>query len=72
MFFESPEEILKISGRTGCAIFVMPDNKELSIPGALILEPVEKSVITIEQVRNVTARLNVKQTREQYVIIRPA
>ena len=72
MFFESPSEIVKIAGRTGCAVFVMPDKARLEIPGALILQPEDKTVVTIEQVRELIARLAVKQVAEQYVVIRPA
>ena len=72
MFFDSPSEILKISGRVGCAIFVMPKEVDFAIKNALILAPEEKTVITIEQVRGALGRLNMKQTAEQYVIIRPA
>lgn len=72
MFFEKISEIPEISRRTGCAIFVVPANLEVDLSKALILKPGEKSVITIEQVREVLARLNVKQTTEQFVLIRPA
>lgn len=72
MFFDNVNEIIKISGRTGCAIFVMPNDAPLDISGAIRLEPVEKSVITIEQVRDVISRLNVKQLKDQFIIIRPA
>ena len=72
MFFDNVNEIIKISGRTGCAIFVMPNDVPLDISGAIRLEPVEKSVITIEQVRDVIKRLNVKQLKDQFIIIRPA
>lgn len=72
MFFDNMNEIMKISGRTGCAIFVMPNDVPLDISGAIRLEPVEKSVITIEQVRDVISRLNVKQLNDQFIIIRPA
>ena len=72
MFFESPSEIVKIAGRTGCAVFVMPDKARLEIPGALILQPEDKTVVTIEQVRELIVRLAVKQVAEQYAVIRPA
>ncbi len=72
MFFEQPSEILEIAKRTGCAVFVLPKNVEVDLPKALILKPEEKSVITIEQVREVLLRLNVRQMSEQFVIIRPA
>lgn len=72
MFFDSPDEILGICGRTGCAIFVMPSEAKVNIPGALLLSPTDKSVITIEQVRDVIARLNVKQLSDRFILIRPA
>ena len=72
MFFESPEEILKIASRCGTAIFVVPSDLAVDIKNAIILKPEEKSVITIEQVRQVIQKLSVKQTTDQYIIVRPA
>ena len=72
MFFESVEEIPGIAGRTGTAIFVVPTEVMVNIPQAMVLQPEEKSTITIEQVREVIRRLNVRQTSEQYIVIRPA
>lgn len=72
MFFESADEILKIAGRVGAAIFVMPDEVQFEIKNALVLKPEGKAVITIEQAREMMARLMVRQTSEQFVIIRPA
>lgn len=72
MFFESPEEIAKIAGRTGCAVFVVPEKTTIQIRGATILEPEERTTITIEQVRDLIMGLAVKQTAERYVVIRPA
>ena len=72
MFFESPSEILNISERVSCVIFVMPKDVNFTIKNAIILTPEEKTVITIEQVRTVLGRLSMKQITDQYVIIRPA
>lgn len=72
MYFDAVGEIAEISKNTGCAIFVMPSDTEFAIKNAIILKPEEKSVITIEQVRDVIGRLNVKQTSDQYIIVRPA
>lgn len=72
MFFDSVDEIAKIAGKVGTSVFVMPASTPVEIKNAFILEPVEKSVITIEQVRDVLGRLNVKQTGEVFVVIRPA
>lgn len=72
MFFENPSEILEIARRAGCAIFVVPREVPAEIPGAIILQPEEKTTITIEQVREVTARLNLKQIGEVFVVVRPA
>lgn len=72
MFFDSPTDILNICGRTGCAIFVLPNDMDVNIPKAILITPTDKSVITIEQVREVIARLSVKQLDDQYIVIRPA
>ena len=72
MFFDSPEEIERIAKRTGTAIFVMPKTVDFAIKNALILQPEDKTTITIEQVRDEIARLAVKQVGDRYIIIRPA
>lgn len=72
MFFDSPQEIEKISSKTGCAVFVMPADEKITIKNAIILQPEDKASITIEQVRALIAKLSVKQVSEQYIIIRPA
>ncbi len=72
MFFEAPEEILEISSKIGCGIFVMPKDVKFEIKNAIVLQPEEKTTITIEQVRNVIGALNMRQITDQYVIVRPA
>ena len=72
MFFESLDEICDISRRCGTAIFVVPNDYEVEIPNAIILQPEGKSVIAIEQVRKVLERLSVKQTSDLFIVIRPA
>ena len=72
MFFSSISEVAKIAGRCGTAIFVVPRDIEVEIPGAIMLKPEDKTTITIEQVRSVLGRLSVKQTTDLFVMIRPA
>ena len=72
MFFDRVEEIPEIAKRCGTAIFVTPRDIEIRIKGALVLSPEDKSVITIEQVRQVMERLGVKQTTDMFVVIKPA
>ena len=72
MFFDSPSEILKIASKNHCAIFVMPSETTIDIQNAIILKPEEKTIITIEQVKNLISRLSMRQVSEQYIIIRPA
>ncbi|MBQ3348532.1 hypothetical protein IJG90_03400 [Candidatus Saccharibacteria bacterium] len=72
MFFDSPSDITRLAMSTGTSIFVLPPNVNVSIKSAIILAPEEKSTITIEQVRSVIAKLSMKQTTDQFVIIRPA
>ena len=72
MFFDSVSEIAKIAGRCGTSIFVVPDSVDVEIKNALVLQPEEKSVITIEQVRQMLGKLSTKQTQDVFVVIRPA
>lgn len=72
MFFESVEEIVPIASKTGAAVFVVPKNVEIRIKDALTLQPEEKSVITIEQTRNLISKITTKQTKDIFVLIRPA
>ncbi|MBQ2695524.1 hypothetical protein IJG04_02705 [Candidatus Saccharibacteria bacterium] len=74
MFFDSIQEIEGIAGRIGCGVFVLPDDAvaKFELKNALILQPESKSIITVEQVREIIERLSVRQVRDQYVIIRPA
>jgi len=72
MFFEKTSDIAEIAGRAGCSIFVLPDDEKVEIKNAFILEPTTKITISIDQVREVLEQLTVKQTRKQFVLIRPA
>lgn len=72
MFFDSVDEIERIASKVGTSVFVLPKEVEVKLPGVIVLKPEEKSVITIEQVRKVMARLGMRQTSEQYIVIRPA
>ena len=72
MFFDDLSSILEISARTSCAIFVLPRDAQVAIKNAIILSPEEKSIITIDQVKNLIMQLNKRQITDQYIIIRPA
>ena len=72
MFFDNITDISKIAQKTGCAIFVVPNREVIEIKNALVLEPAGKSVITIEQVREMIDALATKQTADRFVLIRPA
>ena len=72
MFFDSPSDITSIAKNCGTSVFVLPDDVDIVIKNAIILKPEEKSVITIEQVRDTIAKLTTKQTIDRYIIIRPA
>jgi DNA polymerase III delta prime subunit len=72
MFFDDLKNIQEIASRTGTSVFVIPEDKEISIKGALTLSPEAKSVITIEQVREITRKLELRQTANVYIIVRPA
>lgn len=72
MFFEDLSQIEKIAGRTGSSVFVVPDDIEITIKGADILKPESRTIITIEQVRDMLAGLTAKQMAPKFIIIRPA
>lgn len=72
MFFDEVSQVKKIAAQVATAIFVMPRELTVEIPGALVLEPTDRATISIEQVREVLARLLVKQTTDRYVVVRPA
>lgn len=72
MYFESVEEILGISSKTGCAIFVIPDSERVEIKNALVIQPEEKTTITVEQIREVIATVSTRQMSDRYIMIRPA
>lgn len=72
MFFSSVDEIINIAKKVGTTIFVVPRDIEVKIKGALILQPEEKTVITIEQVRNILGRISNRQTKDVFILIRPA
>lgn len=72
MFFDDVSFIETIAGENNTSVFVVPDNIDVMIKNALVLKPESKSVITIEQVRDVLIKLNTKQVHDQYIVIRPA
>lgn len=72
MFFEQVSEIFKIARKVGTGVFVVPADFDVEIPGAIVLTPTDKTVITIEQVREVLSRLSVRQTSDLFVVVRPA
>ena len=72
MFFNDTGEIKDIATKNGTSVFVLPCEIEFSIKNAIVLQPEEKSLISIEQIRELTSRLNLKQPGDQFVIIRPA
>lgn len=72
MFFNSVDEVESIAKKTGCAVFVVPDSEKIMVDNALELRPEEKTVITVEQVRDVIGSVMIRQTDDRFIIIRPA
>jgi hypothetical protein len=72
MFFDDVSQVRAIATKCGTAIFVVPNELKIEIPGAFLLQPEEKTVITIEQVRQMMGRLELKHDKDIFVIIRPA
>ncbi len=72
MFFDDINDLNNIAKKCETAIFVVPNDMKITFKNAILLEPDSKSVITIDQVRDVIKNISVKQTEERFVIIRPA
>ena len=72
MWFDEIDQIKEIAQKNGTTIFVVPDDVPVKIPRALILQPETKTVITIEQAREIMSRLGLKQIKDQFVLIRSA
>lgn len=72
MYFNSVDEVRDIAKKTGCAVFVMPDSFGVEIKNAIAVSPDEKTVITVEQIREVAGLVMARQTSDRYIIIRPA
>lgn len=72
MFFESVDDIADIAAKTSASVFVVTNDSEVKIKNALVLQPEDKSVITIEQIRNMISTVSTKQIRNFFVVIRPA
>lgn len=69
MFFDNLDSISQIALRRGTSVFVVPSNFVPDDKNAIILRPVEKKTITIEQVRSLIPRLEKKQLSDQLIII---
>ena len=72
MYIDGIDEIEKIASKCDTAIFVVPSEMDFSIKGAILLKPEEKTMISIEQIRDIFHIINNKQVDEQFIIIRPA
>ncbi len=72
MFFDKVDDIVKIAQKTGAAIFVLPKDVEFSMKNALLVEPESKTIITVEQIRDLISKINIRQLKDYFVIIRPA
>lgn len=72
MFFGKIDDIAKIAKNVGASIFVVPGEMRVDLRNSFLLEPVGKSVITIEQVRGIMGKISMKQTNDIYIVIRPA
>lgn len=72
MFFEQMSEVAEIARKNGTSVFVVPKNLPVGVKNAIVLAPEDKSVITIEQVREVIARITTRQVADVFVLVRPA
>lgn len=72
MFFEDPENIEKLSKKSGFSIFVMrhfPEFLRREDAHHFIIEPDESGQIKIEQVREIIEKVSSRQTMDYYIYI---
>lgn len=72
MFFEDITKIEEIARKNQTSIFVLPKTLGINLKNAYVLEPDKKTMIAIEQVRELFLKLSLKQTQDFFVVIRPA
>ncbi len=72
MWFDDLKQIPEIAKKSGTTIFVVPDGEKVEVPQAIILKPEEKTVIAIDQVREMLGILRRKQFTDQFIVFRPA
>ena len=71
MFFDNLADIRNLASKTNCAIFVVPDQAEINIKNARVVEK-EKTNISIEQIRTLISETRTKQKTPRYIIIKQA
>ena len=72
MYFDDLAKVYELSKKTNCAIFVVPNDVEVKLPHALTLRPDEKTMINVEQVREVLSKVLTRQLSDQFIVMRPA
>ncbi len=69
MFFDDLDQISEIALKKNTSVFVVPTDFSPKYKNAILLQPVEKKTITIEQVRNIITKLGKKQTNDQLIVV---
>ena len=72
MFFKNINQIPKLAVAAGASIFVVPKNTPITIKNAIPLEPNEKNIITVDNIREILELLNTKQKTDRIILINPA
>ena len=73
MFFNDLSELPNIADKAGCTIFVIPNDAPINLKNATVVAPLDdKNTISIDQVKEVIAHLNIKEPVNRYIIIREA
>lgn len=73
MFFDNLGDALELSKNSGCTIFAVPNNAELPLKNAIIVEHAKnKASISIEQIREAIGYVSGKQKTDQFILIKEA
>ncbi len=72
MFFDDIAQLPKIATRVGTSLFVIPRQQKIDFKEAILLEPEDKTTITIGQIRAISPLVASRQASDLTILIRPA
>ena len=73
MFFDDLSQLANLAVQSGCAIFVVPNETEIELKNAMIVEPQKGyASIKVGQIREIIQLTNTQQSEDRFFVVRPA